>query len=339
MSTENTDVIQDTTENGEVVKQYFENFGYESEDAFKSDFEALRELKSKEQEILTKSQQYENDLAFLGSVEVDEDPEIETLKALKKKGIPTEVATRIMTTDDAALVADPLRALLYAEAVSNPTAYAKGKSKIEQAIREKYNLPSEGDYTPTALMEYEAIQAVEKINKIKSEVGEIKNPIKFAKEQQAERQAQFGQRQQAAFGELKSVTEGLKEVDYTFGEHKVSLQVSKEDIEAVLKSQAATVLGHFKEFDPTTKEGKAELKKWATNQILSHKFQTGQLGVEIANSLQVATEKKVVKEAHNGQAIVDRTGTKTKDGKELTPLQKRLIAEGKTPPSLVGKNQ
>ena len=166
MSTENTDVIQDTTENGEVVKQYFENFGYESEDAFKSDFEALRELKSKEQEILTKSQQYENDLAFLGSVEVDEDPEIETLKALKKKGIPTEVATRIMTTDDAALVADPLRALLYAEAVSNPTAYAKGKSKIEQAIREKYNLPSEGDYTPTALMEYEAIQAVEKINKI-----------------------------------------------------------------------------------------------------------------------------------------------------------------------------
>lgn len=339
MSTENTETVVETTENTEVQKQYFENFGYESEDAFKSDFEALRELKNKEQDILTKAQQIENDLAFLGSVEVDEDPEIETLKSLKKKGIPTNVATQIMTMDEAALSADPLKALLFAEAVTNPTTYAKGKGKIEQAIREKYNLSSEGDYTPTALMEYDAIQAIEKINKIKSEVGETKNPIKFAREQQEQRTQAFGQRQQAAYGELESITKGLKEVTYKYGENEVPLQVSKEDIEAVLKSQAATVLGHFKEFDPSTKEGKAELQKWATNQILSHKFQTGQLGVEIAKSLQVATEKKVVQDAHNGQPVLDRTGTKTKDGKELTAIQKQLIAEGKVPPSLAKPNQ
>jgi hypothetical protein len=94
-----------------------------------------------------------------------------------------------------------------------------------------------------------------------------------------------------------------------------------------LKSQYAGYLGQA--FDTTTKEGKQAVREWLTNQILIHKVQSGDLGVQIAKSLMAQTEKKVVKEVYNGQPKTpNRVGKTSVDQKGLTAAQRDLTERG-----------
>jgi hypothetical protein len=99
-----------------------------------------------------------------------------------------------------------------------------------------------------------------------------------------------------------------------------------------LKSQYAGYLGRA--FDTTTKEGKQAVRNWLENQILIHKVQSGDLGVQIAKSLSASVEKKVVKEVYNGQPkTINRVDKTTVDAKGLTPAQQDLLARGLPLPS------
>jgi hypothetical protein len=227
---------------------------------------------------------------------------------------------------------DPLKALILAEAVKNPNKFKQlGQQTIEEAIREKYNL-GEGEYYASALMKSDAIDAIEIINKTKKEVEDVKNPFTFAKELKSQNQKQIAERQTIAFNEAESYAKQLKEVPYKFGDTEVSLKVSNEEIESILKSQYAGYLGQA--FDAATKEGKQAVREWLSNQILIHKVQSGDLGVQIAKSLSAQTEKKVVRDVYNGQPkTVNRVGKTTVDAKDLTPAQRDLLERGLPLPS------
>jgi hypothetical protein len=181
-------------------------------------------------------------------------------------------------------------------------------------------------------MKSDAIDAIEIINKTKKEVEDVKNPFTFAKELKSQNQKQIAERQILAFGEAESYAKQVKEVPYKFGDSEVSLQVSSEEVDSILKSQYAGYLGQA--FDATTKEGKQAVREWLTNQILIHKVQSGDLGVQIAKSLSAQTEKRVVKEVYNGQPkTVNRVGKTTVDAKDLTPAQRDLLERGLPLPS------
>ena len=315
---------------------YFSQYGYEDEDSFKSEFESLKELKSTKEQIEQNKRDYEERLGVLMQVDEEPDVEIATLAALKKQGIGIGVATQVMSADSESLEKDPLKALILAEAVTNSKIYNKlGKEATEEAIREKYNLSSEGEYTPTAMMRRDALEAIEKILSVKDGIGETKNPYKIAAQERENKNKAFTERQGLAVNEVSTYANSLKEVSYKFGESEVSLKVSKEEIDSLLKSQSASVLGHL--FDVSTKAGKEQLKDWAKNQILAHKFQSGEVGQKIVESFGKEIKKEVVKEVHNGQPVkIDRTGKKTEDGKELSAVQRDLISQGKKPLSLGG---
>lgn len=313
---------------------WFANYGYESEDSFKSEFEQLKSYKNLSQELADKQRDIEEGLALLQEAD---DPfggieEAKTMVAFGKKGINSTIANQIVSSTADSLMEDPLKALVLAEAVKNPDKFKRlGQSTIEEAIREKYNL-GEGEYYATALLKSDAIDAIEMIEKTKKDVETVKNPFTFAKELKSQSQRQIAERQTIALAEAESYAKQLKEVPYKFGDSEVSLQVSNEEIDSILKSQYAGYLGQA--FDTTTKEGKQAVREWLTNQVLIHKVQSGDLGVQIAKSLVAQTEKKVVKEVYNGQPKTpNRVGKTAVDQKGLTAAQRDLMERGIPLPS------
>ena len=335
----NEQVTNQETEqvNEEVAPQdspWFAAYGYENEDSFKSEYEQLRSYKGLAEELSQKQKEIEDGLALLQEAD---DPfggveEARTMVAFGKKGINSSIANQIVSSNPDSLMEDPLKALVLAEALKNPDKFKRlGQSTIEEAVREKYNL-GEGEYYATALLKSDAIDAIEMIEKTKKDVETVKNPFTFAKELKSQTQKQIAERQTIALGEAESYGKQLKEVPYKFGDTEVSLQVSNEEVESILKSQYAGYLGQA--FDTTTKEGKQAVREWLTNQVLIHKVQSGDLGVQIAKSLMAQTEKKVVKEVYNGQAKTpNRVGTTSVDQKGLTPAQRDLMERGIPLPS------
>jgi len=313
---------------------WFSAYGYENEDSFKTEFEELRSYKSLAAELAEKQKDIEEGIALLQEAD---DPfggneEARTLVAFGKKGINQSIANQIVSSSPDSLMEDPLKALVIAEAVKNPDKFKRlGQATIEEAIREKYNL-GDGDYYATALLKSDAIDAIEIIEKTKKDVETVKNPFTFAKELKSQNQKQIAERQTLALAEAESYAKQLKDVPYKFGESEVSLKVSNEEIDSILKSQYAGYLGQA--FDTTTKEGKQAVRNWLENQILIHKVQSGDLGVQIAKSLSASVEKKVVKEVYNGQPkTINRVDKTTVDAKELTPAQQDLLARGLPLPS------
>jgi hypothetical protein len=335
----NEQVTNQETEqvNEEVAPQdspWFAAYGYENEDSFKSEYEQLRSYKGLAEELSQKQKEIEDGLALLQEAD---DPfggieEAKTMVAFGKKGISSSIANQIVSSNPDSLMEDPLKALVLAEAVKNPDKFKRlGHSTIEEAIREKYNL-GEGEYYATALLKSDAIDAIEIIEKTKKDVETVKNPFTFAKELKSQSQRQIAERQTIALNEAESYGKQLKEVPYKFGDTEVSLQVSNEEVESILKSQYAGYLGQA--FDTTTKEGKQAVREWLTNQVLIHKVQSGDLGVQIAKSLMAQTEKKVVKEVYNGQPKTpNRVGKTSADTKGLSPAQRDLMERGIPLPS------
>jgi hypothetical protein len=313
---------------------WFAAYGYENEDSFKSEFEELKGYKERAAYIVSKEAEINEGLSLLQEAD---DPfggneEARTLVSFGKKGINPSIANQIVSSNPDSLMEDPLKALVIAEAVKNPDKFKRlGQSTIEEAIREKYNL-GEGDYYATALLKSDAIDAIEIIEKTKKDVETVKNPFTFAKELKSQTQKQIAERQTIALAEAESYAKQLKDVPYKFGESEVSLKVSNEEIDSILKSQYAGYLGQA--FDTTTKEGKQAVREWLTNQVLIHKVQSGDLGVQIAKSLMAQTEKKVVKEVYNGQAKTpNRVGKTSADTKGLSPAQRDLMERGIPLPS------
>jgi hypothetical protein len=318
----------------QVESPWFSAYGYDSEDSFKNEFEQLRSYKSLADDLAQKQREIEEGLALLQEAD---DPfggieEAKTLVAFGKKGISQTIANQIVSSSADSLMEDPLKALVIAEAVKNPDKFKRlGQATIEEAIREKYNL-GEGEYYATALLKSDAIDAIEIIEKTKKDVETVKNPFTFAKELKSQTQKQIAERQTMAFTEAESYGKQLKEVPYKFGDTEVSLKVSNEEVESILKSQYAGYLGQA--FDTTTKEGKQAVRDWLANQVLIHKVQSGDLGVQIAKSLVAQTEKKVVKEVYNGQPKTpNRVGKTAVDQKGLTAAQRDLMERGIPLPS------
>lgn len=318
---------------------WFSAYGHDSEDSFKSEFEQLRSYKGLSEDLTHKQKEIEDGLALLQEAD---DPfggieEARTMVAFGKRGINSSIANQIVSSNSDSLMEDPLKALVLAEAVKNPDKFKRlGQSTIEEAFREKYNL-GDGDYYATALLKSDAIDAIEMIEKTKKDVETVKNPFTFAKELKSQSQRQIAERQTIALAEAESYAKQLKEVPYKFGDTEVSLQVSNEEVESILKSQYAGYLGQA--FDTTTKEGKQAVREWLTNQVLIHKVQSGDLGVQIAKSLMAQTEKKVVREVYNGQPKTpNRVGKTSVDNKNLTPAQRDLMERGIALPSQMLKS-
>jgi hypothetical protein len=340
LENQNEQVTEQVTEqvNQESAPQdtpWFAAYGYDSEDSFKNEFEQLRSYKNLAEELNSKQKEIEDGLALLQEAD---DPfagieEAKTLVAFGKKGIPSSLANQIISATPESLMEDPLKTLILAEAIKNPTKFKQlGRDTVEEAIREKYNIGSTGNYFPTALMKSDAIDAIEIVQNTKKDVETVKNPFTFAKELKAQSEKTMADRQSLAFGEAESYSKQLKEVPYKFGDSEVSLQVSSEEIEEILKSPRAGFLGRA--FDATTKEGKQAVRDWLSYEVLVHKLQNGDLGVQISKSLSAQVEKKVVKEVYNGQPkTLNRVGKTSVDQKGLSPAQRDLMERGIPLPS------
>ena len=314
---------------------WFAAYGYENEEVFKTEFEELKSYKTRADEIQAKEREIQEGLSLLQEAD---DPfagieEAKTLVAFGKKGIPSNLANQIVSATPESLMEDPLSTLILAEAIKNPTKFKQlGRDTIEEAIREKYNIGATGNYYPTALMKSDALDAVEIVQNTKKDVETVKNPFTFAKELKAQSEKTLADRQSLALGEAESYSKQLKEVPYKFGDSEVSLQVSSEEIEEILKSPRAGFLGRA--FDTTTKEGKQAVRDWLSYEVLIHKLQNGDLGVQIAKSLSAQVEKKVVKEVYNGQPkTVNRADKVNLDSKDLSPAQRDLLSRGLPLPS------
>jgi hypothetical protein len=316
------------------TQEWYSAFGFESEDAFKQEFEQLKGYKTLASELDERAKDVEEGFAILQAAE---DPyagneEARMLVEFSKKGIPSSVANKLMKMDVDLVMSDPLSAIVAAEAIKNAEKFKKlGEEVIEEAVREKYGI-GPGDYDPTALMKSDALDAAELIVKLKKDVAESKNPFIFAKELKTQNEKTFAERQTLAFSEAENFSKQLKEVPYKFGENQVSLKVSSEETESILKSQYASYLGRA--FDPTTQEGKKQIQDWVSNQILVHKVQTGELGIQIQEAIQSGALKAAVQTVYNGQPkMVNRVGKVITDAKNLTPAQKDLLARGVPLPS------
>ena len=334
LENQNEQAANQAAENNQQETPWFASFGYESEELFKSEFEELKSYKTRAEEIQNKEREVQEGLSLLQEAD---DPfagieEAKTLVAFGKKGIPSNIANQIVNATSESLMEDPLNTLIIAEAIKNPTKFKQlGRETIEDAIREKYNIGS-GSYHPTALMKSDAIDAIEIVQNTKKDVETVKNPFTFAKELKAQSEKTLADRQSLALGEAESYSKQLKEVPYKFGDSEVSLQVSSEEIEEILKSPRAGFLGRA--FDATTKEGKQAVRDWLSYEVLVHKLQNGDLGVQISKSLSAQVEKKVVKEVYNGQPkTVNRVDKVNLDSKDLTPAQRDLLSRGLPLPS------
>jgi hypothetical protein len=315
------------------IPSHFVSLEVTTQEEYDSKINELKEAGMTKAQAAAALAEYQEKLAIFQGVDADPDEEVAQFAALKQKGISGRIAGDIMGMTDEELEANPMKALMLAEAIKDPANFNKYKDKIEKAIRERYNLGDEGEYTPTAGMEIDAIRAISDIKKLKGEVADVKNPYKFAREQHQQTAQQIVEKQKSALNEVNTYVKELKEVTYKYGDKEIALQVSKAEIESLLASQSATALGYF--FDTSTKEGKQAARDWAKDQILLHKFQSGEVGQKIVESIATAATKEAIKDVHNGQPVIpDRSGKSPKDDRVLTAVQKDLLAKGITPPSM-----
>lgn len=337
-TTETVDTTQGAETTQEVVETpqgYWATYGYENEEVFKSDFEQMRELKTKAEQLSVWENDYKEKLSILQEAE---DPfagndEIKTLVSFAKKGINASLATEIVSMSPESVDADPIKALVLAEAIKNPDNYKRlGRAVIEEAIRETYGV-GEGEYTPTSRMKLDAANAAVSIENLKKSVEEVKNPYTFAKEVKNQSLEAYTKKQTSAMTELERFSSTLGEIAYEVSpEQKFSLKVSNEEVKAILDSGMAAGLGHF--FDVSTKEGREAAHGWLKNQILIHKVQSGDFAKQIIDAVTTDVKKEAVKDVHNGGTVLpDRTGKTSPDGKKLTPAQQDLIARGIPLPS------
>jgi hypothetical protein len=328
--------VENQVENQESAQDqpWYATYGFENEDSLKSGVEELLSYKSRLSEIEVKEKEIQEGLSLLQDAE---DPyagidEAKTMVAFGKKGLTPSIAKDLMSIDAEKVMEDPLQALVIHEAIKNPSKFKQlGKETIEEALREKYNIGA-GDYYATALMKSDAIDAIESIQNFKKEVENVKNPYTFAKELKSQAEKTYAERQSLAIGEVQSYAKTIKEVPYKFGDNEVSLKVSNEELDAILNSQVVSFLGRA--FDPNTKEGKQGLRDWMVKEILTHKVQSGDFGVQIAKSLSAGAEKKAVRDVYNGQPkTVNRVSKTDIDAKNLTPAQRDLLERGLPLPS------
>lgn len=321
---------QTVTAEGQTQEQpYYSQFGeFESEDAFKSWVDEAKTVVNSKGEIEKIKSEYENQLRFLGEAEVDIDPEIATLNEFKKKGITIDVATRVTSFDSEKATENPLDTLILAEAVANPTKFTKlGRQGIEEAIREKYNLPSEGEYTPTALMRSDAIDAIEKIQSVKNSVAETKNPIKFAKEELQKRSLAFEEGKKAASQLYESVVKEISEITDTHGDVKFTYKVSEADRQAAmnLKEQIASQF-------PATKEGREQMTQYVNNYLRIQKYLNGEVYKEWESSLSADVKQQTVKQVLNGGQVTapNRSGNpKSQNDMTKSPIYQAAVRDGK----------
>jgi hypothetical protein len=323
--TVNAETVETTQEVVETPAFWAVDYGYENEDALKGDFENLISLKQKAEELAAKEAEFNSKFEILKEAENPFEGAEEAAKiiAFNKKGIPTKLATEIMDVTRESMQADPVNALVLAEAIKNPVKFKEmGRKGIEEAIREKYGI-EEGEYTPSSLLKSDAFDAVMLVEKTRNEVSEVQNPFKVAQEAKVNEFKVFEQRQANALKHVNEFAAKVKEVPYEFDGKKVSLQVSKADLDAVFSSSAMNYIGRA--FDTSTKEGKKAAEDWVTSQVLSHKFQTGEVGKKILETFGAEVKKEVVREVHNGQPVVpDRSGKKSGNEAPVSRFAKDL---------------
>jgi hypothetical protein len=318
-----------TTETTQTQDQpYYSQFGeFSSEDEFKSWVDEAKTVVNSKSEIERVKSEYENQLRFLGEAEVDIDPEISTLNEFKKKGISIDIATRVTSFDAEKSNDNPLATLILAEAVSNPNKFNKlGHAGIEAAIREKYGLSEDGEYTPTALMKSDSIDAIEKIQSVKNSIAEIKNPIKFAKEELQKRSLTFEEGKKASLQLFESVVKEISEITDTHGEVKFTYKVSEEErqIAMNLKEQIASQF-------PATKEGREQMSQYVNNYLRIQKYLSGEVYKEWQNSLAADVRQQAVKEVLNGGRVVtpNRSGNPKSTNEKDSPIYRQAVRDGK----------
>lgn len=323
-----------TTETVETPQTIWAQWGFEDEDTFKSEFETLREIKTKADEISQKEAYVKEHLDILGEAE---DPfggveEVKQILAYAKKGLPTNVAMELISTGDDAIAQNPLKALVLAQAIKNPENYKTlGRETIEQAIKETYGIDDD-DYTPSARMKLDAANAIAEIKNLKQSVGDVKNPFTFAKEVKTQKLEQYTTRQTAAVAELERFGETLTNLPYKAADQEFSLKVSSEEVKQILGSGMAQGLGHF--FDVTTKDGRQAAQEWLKTQVLIHKVQSGDFAKQIIDSVKANIEAKVVKEKSNGGVVIpDRTGKANEGKAKFSAAAQDLAARGLPIPS------
>lgn len=324
-----------TTETVETPQTIWAQFGFEDENTFKSEFESLREIKSKADEIEQSRVRVKEELDLLGEAE---DPfggidEVKQIVAYAKKGIPTKIAMELISASDDTISQNPLNALVLAQAIKNPENYKSlGRETIEQAIKETYGIDGYDDYTPSARMKLDAANAIAEIKNLKQSVGDVKNPYTFAKEVKGQKQEQYTQRQTAAITELERFGETLKELPYEAADQKFSLKVSNEEVKQILGHGMASGLGHF--FDVNTKDGKQAAQEWLKTQVLIHKVQNGDFAKQIIDSVKANIERDVIKEKSNGGTVIPNRTGKANEGKgKISAAAQDLAARGLPVPS------
>jgi len=332
MSEANQEVVVETTETTEkpaaeaavVETPYYAQFGeFSTEDDFKSWVSQAKEVVSTKDQIELSKADYESKLAILNQIDEEPDAEIVTLQAFKKQGIGIDIATKVVSFDPEKND-NPLQTLILAEAVSNPNKFNKlGYSGIEAAIREKYNLSEEGEYTPTALMKSDSIDAIDKINKVKSDIASFKNPITFAKEQLQQRSESFEVGRKAAAQEFEKIVQNMTEITDTHGEKQFTFKVTKEE-QQVLMNLKDQVASQF----PATKEGAEQMRQYVNNYARIQKYMSGEVYKEWESSLAADVEQKVTKEVLNGQALTpNRSGNPPVKGED-SPILREARRQG-----------
>jgi hypothetical protein len=307
---------------------YYSQFGeFSSEDEFKSWVEDAKNVVNSKSEIEKVKSEYENQLRFLGESEVDIDPEIATLNEFKKKGISIDIATKVTSFDTEKANENPLATLILAEAVSNPNKFNKlGHAGIEAAIREKYGLSEDGEYTPTALMKSDAIDAIEKIQSVKNSIAETKNPIKFAKEELQKRSLVFEEGKKASSQLYESVVKEISEITDTHGDVKFTYKVSEEERQAAmnLKEQIASQF-------PATKEGREQMAQYVNNYLRIQKYLNGEVYKEWQNSLAADVKQQTVKQVLNGGKVTtpNRSGNPKSTDEKSSPIYQAAVRDGK----------
>lgn len=324
------------TEKVETPQAIWAQWGFEDENTFKSEFENLREIKSKADEIEQSRVRVKEELDLLGEAE---DPfggidEVKQIVAYAKKGIPTKIAMELINAGDDTIAQNPLNALVLAQAIKNPENYKSlGRETIEQAIKETYGIDDD-DYTPSARMRLDAANAIAEIKNLKQNVGDVKNPYTFAKEVKSQKQEQYTQRQTAAITELERFGETLKELPYEAADQKFSLKVSNEEVKQILGHGMTSGLGHF--FDVNTKDGKQAAQEWLKTQVLIHKVQNGDFAKQIIDSVKANIEREVIKEKSNGGTVIpDRTGKANEGKAKVSAAAQDLAARGLQIPSQI----
>jgi len=225
---------------------------------------------------------------------------------------------------------DPISVIALQMQIQNPSKFEAlgGKTGVEEALREKYNLPSEGEYTPTKLLIGEAIDSLGEIEKIKNNVKVDENPFTFAEASKKAELEQADARRVQSVGELEKFTAKLEKVEYKYGEKSLPLTVTKDEVTRVLETFKP--VAHMT--TTTSQEEVQRLREWATDQILLKKLKSGEIGTEIEKSVRAESKKEAVKEVHNGQAkVIDHAGATTQTSTEISPIRAAAIRDGLLP--------